>query len=192
MYKVIHSGGAEGADHLFKILAEQHGYIYMGYYYGEQSQYNAPHGNIKITEELYQEGRVKAAEAAKLNWGYQYPMVKDFRLARNWAQIKFTDMVIAIGHIVDKGERVFPSLQNDKRIAVTPCVTGGTGYAVTMAILHNKPVYVYEQVLNQWCTYDYTDGWVTCDEPTLTNNFTGIGSRTITQQAVEAITKLFK
>jgi hypothetical protein len=35
------------------------------------------------------------------------------------------------------------------RIAAHPAVSGGTGYAVAMAILNNKPVHVFDQNLKQ-------------------------------------------
>jgi hypothetical protein len=66
-----------------------------------------------------------------------------------------------------------------------PQVKGGTGYAVQMAINEGKPVYVFDGTKEGWYTYDYNlKDFVPTDIPTLTKNFAGIGSRTLSTQEV--------
>lgn len=187
------SGGALGADFYFKKACEHFGIKYIGWYLGEQSKFNAPYGTNHITEIDEHEGKIMAAKAAQYNWGYKYSSMSDERLVRNWAQVKHSELVIAIGTLVNKGEKVFPTLSHDTRLALNPCVSGGTGYAVTMALYAKKPVYVFDQIRIHWFTYDYDiNQWVYFDGiPELTKVFTGIGSRKINKYGLNAIESLF-
>jgi alkylated DNA repair dioxygenase AlkB len=68
---------------------------------------------------------------------------------------------------------------------------GGTGYAIQMAIAEGKPVYVFDQVRNQW--FKNTDGtWKKSDVPTLTKNFAGIGTREINEAGLQAIKTVYE
>ena len=70
-------------------------------------------------------------------------------------------------------------------------VSGGTGYAVEMAIQAGKPVYLFDQRTNKW--YANTDGtWVESNTPVLTKNFAGIGSRNISQEGINAIKDVYE
>lgn len=116
--------------------------------------------------------------------------MKDYRLIRNWAQVKYSDAIFAIGHLVRPGEKLFPNQKNDTRIALNGAVQGGTGYAVAMAILHNKPVYVYDQERKQW--FSNIDGkWSVSETPILTMNFAGIGTRNINEYGKKAIEDVY-
>lgn len=188
---VNHSGGAQGSDSVWGEIGEKYGVISKHYYTGETSQYNAPAGNTEISNEDYEEGRYKVAQAAKANYGYQYSTMKDPRLIRNWAQVKYADAIFAIGNLVNKGQKLFPNKKNDTRLASHVAVTGGTGYAVEMAIQVGKPVYVFDQKRLQW--YKNIDGnWSKSDTPALTNNFAGIGTREINEYGRQAIEDVYR
>lgn len=190
----LHSGGAPGADfNAWDQIGREFGLEKANHYYhGQRSPYNAPYGNVEISEEEYNEGRVEVAKAAQRNWGYKYPTMKDSRLARNWVQVKKADAIFAVGTIVKPGERIFPNQKNDTRTAVAPSVTGGTGYAVGMAILHDKPVYVFDQNTEQWYTWDSEVGdFIETDTPVLTENFAGIGTREINDAGRKAIRDVY-
>jgi len=125
--------------------------------------------------------------------------MKNGLLIRDWSQVKYADSIFAISNIVGEGEKIFPDQKNDTRVAIAPSVTGGTGYAVGMAINHNKPVYVYNQgkIKNSyeqgWYRYDYsTKNFVKTEVPTLTNNFAGIGSRNVSKEDVGQIAKVYE
>lgn len=184
---VNHSGGAVGADSYWGHIGEQYGVVSNHYYYGERT----PEGNFEISNEDYAEGRYESAKAANYNFGYKYPTMKDTKLIRNWAQVKYADAIFAIGHLVRPGEPLFPKQKNDTRVAVNAAVQGGTGYAVGMAILHGKPVYVYDQERKQW--YKNIDGkWYVSDIPVLTKDFAGIGSRELNEDGKKAIEDVYK
>ena len=110
------------------------------------------------------------------------------KLIYNYLSIQDAD---AIGHLVNKGEKIFPDKANDTRIAQHVAVAGGTGYAVEMARQAKKPVYVYDQERKQW--YNNTgNGWEKSDIPVLTHNFAGIGTRNINQDGINAIRQVFE
>lgn len=190
---VMQSGGAYGADTVWGRIASEFGINNQNHWYsGERGAYNAPNGNIKISQEDYNEGSSKVAEAAKMNWGYQYDTMKDDRLIRNWAQVKYADAVFAVGHLIGKGGKIFPNKANDNRVAETTVVQGGTGYAVSMAILEGKPVYVFDQIREKWAAnIDGVWQWLT-EAPVLTKKFAGIGTRSINAAGEQAIRDVFE
>ena len=182
---VNHSGGAVGSDSYWGHVGEKYGVVSNHYYYGEKT----PEGNFEISAEDYEEGRYESAKAANYNWGYQYATMKDNRLIRNWAQVKYSDAIFAIGHLVRPGEKISYK-KNETRVAVNACVQGGTGYAVAMAILHGKPVYVYDQERKQW--YKNIEGkWLISDVPVLTENFAGVGTRELNEFGKKAIEDVY-
>lgn len=183
---INHSGGAIGSDTWWGDIGAKYGVKSNHYYYSEKT----PNGNFEISEVDYEEGRHEAAKAAAYNFGYKYETMKDYRLIRNWAQVKYSDAIFAIGHLVRPGEKLFPNQKNDTRVALNGAVQGGTGYAVAMAILHNKPVYVYDQERKQW--FSHIDGkWSVSQTPTLTMNFAGIGTRNINDDGKKAIEDVY-
>ena len=182
-----HSGGAIGSDSAWDSIGREFGITNHVHYY---HQIKTPLGNTQISEIDYNEGRIESAKAAKLNWGYAYSAMKDSRLIRNWSQVKHSDAIFAIGSIVNVGERVFPNQPNDTRLATSQCVAGGTGYAVGMAINHNKPVFVYDQNREHWYTWR-RNRFVECPIPALTEQFAGIGTREIKQCGLDAIRDVY-
>lgn len=187
-----HSGGAKGADYFgWDQIGQEFGLTnHKHYYTGDRNDNNAPYGNIEITTEDYEEGRYKVAQAAKRNYGYEYKSMKDSRLIRNWSQVKYADAIFAIGTIAQPGEKLFPNKPGDTRVASTPSVTGGTGYAVGMAINEGKPVHVFDQSKKAWFVWDGKQ-FVQEDTPTLTKNFAGIGTRQLTEVGKQAIRDVY-
>lgn len=181
-----HSGGADGADFMWGEIGKEYGLPEANHY--QHPEKKSPHGNIDISSQDIQEGRYKVAQAAKSNYGYQYQTMKDGNLIRDWAQVKYSDAIFAVGHIVTKGQKLFPNQSNDTRLALHVAVAGGTGYAVEMARLAGKPIYVFDQERNAWYTYSYEQTkWLKTGTPTLTRNFAGIGTRELKQNGIQAI-----
>lgn len=168
---INHSGGAKGSDTAWGVIGQEFGVNnHNHYYYGNKT----PTGNTAISEEQYQEGLIKAKEAAKAlgrNWSLK-PFIQSL-LARNWQQVKNADAIFAI---VNGFEGAY--------------VSGGTGYAVAMAIAEGKPVYVFGQQQNQW--YKAENGrWVAIKTPVLTRNFAGIGTRELNENGRQAIRDVY-
>lgn len=191
---VNHSGGAYGADKAGDEIGRKYGFNNHNHYFtGIRDTKNAPYGNVEIreTDPDYQEGRFEAARAAAITYGYQYSAMKDPRLIRNWSQVKYAEAIFAIGKVVNEGERLFPDIPSDTRLAKVVAVTGGTGYAVQMAINHNKPVFVFDQTRDQW--YKNVNGvWSKSEVPVLTKNYALIGTRNINDSGIKAINDLYK
>ena len=187
---INHSGGAIGSDTAWDEIGREFGMVNNKHYWTLEK---TPNGNTEISRLDYEEGRFESARAAKRNFGYQYAAMKDSRLIRNWSQVKHSDAVFAIGTIAQIEEKVFPKQSNDTRLATNPTVTGGTGYAVGMAINHNKPVYVFDQNKNQWYTWNKEqNNFIETDTPTLTKNFAGIGTRQINENGKQAIRNVYE
>lgn len=102
-------------------------------------------------------------------------------LSRNWFQVKHADAIFAIGTLVKGKDHL---------------VNGGTGWAVQMAVDNNKPVYLFEQDIKQWCMFDYFTKcfirYPSDNPPTLTQHFAGIGTRAITDDGLQAILHVYE
>ena len=191
---VNHSGGATGSDTKWDIVGKEFGMVNNRHYFtGVRSDKNAPLGNVDITNQpIAVEGATKVALAAKEMWGYNYSTMKDQRLIRNWAQVANSDAVFAIGTLGRKGDiwKGDENAANPRRL-LKPAVQGGTGYAVEMAIQAGKPVYVFDQVRNEW--FKNVNGqWSKSDVPILTPNFAGIGTREINESGLQAIKTVYE
>ena len=201
-----HSGGANGADISWDQIGQTHGVVnHMHYFLGTRNNNNAPHGNTPVLEKDVDEGKVTAARAGNQLYGINNRAMSDTRLIRNWSQVKYSDSVFAVSRLGLKGElwRSDMDLKTGKPNKANPrylakdTVQGGTGYAVEMAIMLGKPVYVYNMEANSkypegWYTYE--DGkWLTMTTtPTLTKNFAGIGSRELTENGLRAIDNVYQ
>lgn len=188
-----HSGGAIGSDTQWDVIGKEFGMVNNRHYYtGEKGPKNAPLGNVDITNNpIAVEGASKVAQAAKQMWGYKYNTMKDQRLIRNWAQVANSDAVFAIGTLGKEGDIWKGDEKSaEPRKLLKFAVQGGTGYAVEMAIQAGKPVYVFDQVRNQW--YKNINGeWSKSEVPTLTKNFAGIGTREINEAGKQAIRDVY-
>ena len=189
-----HSGGAAGSDTQWDVVGKEFGMTNNKHYYtGVRSPKNAPLGNVDITDEpIAVEGARKVAQAAKQMWDYKYNAMTDKRLIRNWAQVANSDAVFAIGTLGKKGD-IWKGDEKkaEPRRLLKFAVQGGTGYAVEMAIQAGKPVYVFDQVRDQW--YKNIDGeWSKSEVPVLTKNFAGIGTREINEAGKQAIKDVYE
>jgi hypothetical protein len=69
-------------------------------------------------------------------------------------------------------------------------VKGGTGWAVELAKLFNRPLHVFDQNRNQWFTWK--DGSWTEDTPKITyTTLVGSGTRYLSEEGRSAIEQLF-
>ena len=176
-----HSGGCPGSDITWEAFGNLYGIKTISYSYrGHKQEGEFPY--IMNTEELL-EGweHVKiAAETLKrplVNIEHN-PYVRNL-LCRNWFQVKHADTIFAVGKF--DGTSM-------KRIS------GGTGWAVQMAIDNDKPVYLFNQPDSKW--YIYLPAFSIFVEmfivPKLTENFAGIGTRELNAFGVDAIQKVYE
>jgi hypothetical protein len=99
---------------------------------------------------------------------------------------KIRKVLQSIFHMVNKGHQVFVigNIMEDNS------VKGGTGWAVELAKLFNRPLHVFDQNLNKWFTWK-ADSWQE-DTPKITyDTFVGSGTRYLSNEGRTAIENLF-
>jgi hypothetical protein len=184
---VCHSGGAVGSDTEWENIGKEFKVITKAYSY--KTSYHVSENKIEISDEDYKEGIEEINKANK--WLNRYGIHKYMNLlARNWAQVKYSDQVIAIGTIVKKGEKSPKGYPNKGKFDM---VDGGTGYACQMAINHEKVVFVFDQKRDKWFRWSYSSlCYVECQCPKISyQNFAGIGTREIKPNGIQAIRNVF-
>ena len=184
---VCHSGGAVGSDTEWEIIGQEFGVKTKAYSYKTTKHESV--NKVEISEEDYKEGVEEINKANK--WLNRYGIHKYMNLlARNWSQVKYSDEVIAIGYIVKKGEKNPKGYYNKGKYDM---VDGGTGYACQMAINHQRPVYVFDQIRDKWFRWSYSSlCYMECKCPKITHqNFAGIGTREIKPNGIQAIRDVF-
>lgn len=176
---INHSGGCPGADMTWEIEGRKYGVTSIAYSFHNHVQ-EGENPKILTIEELAEGFRHVQLAAKGLNRTvdhipYQY--IKNL-ISRNWFQVKNAECVYAVGTFHPTGNRAR--------------VNGGTGWAVQMGIDSVKPVYFFDQDSNGWFKYDYEDGFIPSDEPVLSENFAGVGTRDLNDNGVNAIRSILK
>lgn len=163
----LHSGGAVGSDFAWGFVGEMFGLKNIKhYYYGNPT----PYGNVHISASECIEGSDHVFKANQTLHRTSVSKYMDL-LCRNWVQVKNASSVYAIGYV-----------------SINGLVSGGTAWAVQMAIDEKKPVFVFNQYDNTWLHWDYSIGaWRECETPILTRNFAGIGTRDLQADGLKAI-----
>ena len=143
---------------------------------------------VEISDNDYKDGILEIRKANKILNRYGIEKYMNL-LARNWAQVKYSEEVFAVGTIVKSGEKDSKGYKNKSSYDI---VSGGTGYATVMAILHEKPLYVFDQNKDKWFRWSYvTNTFIECKTPKIkTQTFAGIGTREIKENGLEAIKNL--
>lgn len=171
---ILHSGGAIGADTTWEIIGRRFGLTEFNHYFIEG--YKTPRGNasIRMTEDLKKvidSDLIKANKNLKRSYPTRNSYVNSL-LRRNWFQVANSNSVFAISRIENN------------------MVSGGTGWAVQMAIDKGINVFVFCQFARKWFLYS-SGFWIETETPTLTNNFAGIGTREIDQNGILAIEDVY-
>ncbi len=171
IHKIIcHSGGADGSDTEWSNACKELGIKTKAYSY--KTKYHTSDDKVEISEEDYQEGIREVYRANK--YLKRHGISKYINLlARNWAQVKYSTQIFAIGTIVE-----------------STVVNGGTGWAIMMAILNNREVFVFDQDKDKW--FVWSDGQHRFIEyngiPKISSyNFAGIGTRELKDNGLKAI-----
>ena len=183
--KTCHSGGAQGSDTIFENICIENNYSVCAYSY--KTPYHKSPNKVEISEEDFLEGveKVKLANTILKRRPGKYINL----LARNWAQVKYSDEIFAISVLVKSGANHKGYINNSPYTMVG----GGTGWAVAMGIIENKTIYVFDQIENQWYAWSYTFmDFKKIVQPKLTDNFAGIGTREINEIGIQAIQNLFE
>lgn len=176
MKRTCHSGGCPGADMAWEIAGYDYDVITIGYSFHNHVQYsrNQKILTLRELEEGYEHVKIAASELHRPL--KDLPNYVQNLLARNWYQVKNAESIFAIGQL--KGRHV----------------DGGTGWAVQMAIDNNKPIFLFDQELNQWHEYDYANkAYVPYNQiPVPPEHFAGVGTRELTEAGTAAILEVYK
>lgn len=186
---VCHSGGAVGSDTVFEEIGAEFGVNTKAYSYKTKSHVSP--NKVEISAEDYAEGVAEIARANRTLGRYGINKYMSL-LARNWAQVKYSRQVFAIGFIVEAGAKGPKGYKNTAKIAV---VDGGTGYAVMMAINNEREVFVFDQKRNAWFRWSYvSNAFIELrQELAITeSDFAGIGTREIAANGIAAIRRLYE
>lgn len=186
---VCHSGGALGSDTAWEKIGEEFGVDTNAYSY--RTKYHNSPNKVEISDKDYDEGVVMITKANKTLGRFGIHKYMSL-LARNWAQVKYSRQVFAIGFIVKAGEKSIKGYKNSSKFDV---VDGGTGYAVQMAIDQENGVYVFDQGKDRWFRWSYTSlKFVEMkDIPTITEqDFAGIGTRELLANGEAAIRSVYE
>lgn len=183
-----HSGGAKGSDFLFETIGSEFGVKTRAYSY-KTGYHNSPN-KVEISEEDYLEGveKIKIANQTLQRYGISKFMNL---LARNWAQVKYSKQIFAIGSIVEPGKKCSKGFQNKSKYQI---VSGGTGYCCQMAIDNFRDVYVFEQNQQKWFRWSYNSmSYRELSECPIveTQDFAGVGTRQINNVGISAIRELY-
>ena len=184
-----HSGGATGSDSYWESIGANFGVKTRAYSY--QTKYHQSHNKVEISDGDYKEGVDEINKANKHMDRFGINKYMNL-LARNWAQVKYSNQVFAIGTIVEPGAKSPKGYYSKAKIQT---VDGGTGYAVMMAINNMREVYVFDQIKLKWFRWSYsTMSFIELKEtPKIrTHNFAGIGTREITADGIKAIEEVYQ
>lgn len=184
-----HSGGAIGADTVWEEIGEEFGVKTNAYSY--RTKYHDSPNKVEISDADYEEGVVEITKANKTLGRFGIHKYMSL-LARNWAQVKYSKQVFAIGTIIKAGEKSVKGYKNNSKNDV---VDGGTGYAVMMSINQENDVYVFDQTKDKWFRWSYNSlRFVELKEvPQITEqDFAGIGTREIQPNGVKAIRDVYE
>jgi len=186
---ICHSGGAEGSDTAWEKIGEKFGVKTKAYSY--KTPKHTSSNKVEISDEDYKEGISEVNKANKFLNRYGIHKYMNL-LARNWAQVKYSKQVFAIGTIIKPGEKNSKGYYNKGKYDI---VDGGTGYAVQMGINNEREVFVFDQVRDKWFRWSYsTLQFVEIkDTPVITNNdFAGIGTRELEPNGLKAIRDIYE
>ena len=191
----LHSGGAIGADFAWGNIGASYGVSGKHYFDATDTREGKrpPYGNTPITDEDRTIGERKVFRAGKQmgRLSSKAQKITDPLLIRDWNQTNNADMIVAIAQKFDMPGDKFSNKPDDDRVALIQQVSGGTGWAVQMAISEGKPVFVFNQADGKWYM-NFMGVWKYAEAPVLSNNFAGIGTRGINAAGEAAIRECYE
>lgn len=169
----LYSSGLKGAETAFGEAAE--GLNINEVVYSFEGHKLSRNKNVEILEkEQLERGDISMELASRM-------------LNRTYYETeKIRKVLQTIFHMVNSGHQVFVigAIQEDGS------VKGGTGWAVELAKMFNRPLHVFDQPQKKWFTWD--NGWQE-DTPLIEyETFVGSGTRYLSDAGRAAINKLFQ
>jgi hypothetical protein len=170
----LYSGGLKGAESVFGEAAEKWSVKEVNFCYTGQKT-NRQKNLLVLSDEELKRGDISMELVSKMMHRTYYETEK----IRKVLQVIF--------HMVNKGHQVFVI----GTVLEDNTVKGGTGWAVELAKLFNRPLSVYDQAKGKW--YSWKQGAWVSDSPQITHEtFVGSGTRNLTEKGKQAINRLFE
>jgi hypothetical protein len=171
---ILYSGGLKGAENAFGEAAEKWGIKEVNFTFSGNKIARSKNAILLSKDEL-KRGDISMELVSKMmNRTYYHTD-------------KIRKVLQTIFHMVNSGHQVFVvgNIQSDNT------VKGGTGWAVELAKLFNRPLSVYDQIKNSW--YSWRDNSWQPDTPRIEHEtFVGTGTRNLTADGRQAIAGLFQ
>ena len=169
----LFSGGLKGAETAFGEAAEKWSVKEVNYCYSNQKT-NRKKNLVVLSDDELKRGDISMELVSKM-------------MSRTYYETeKIRKVLQTIFHMVNKGHQVFVI----GTILADNTVKGGTGWAVELAKLFNRPLSVYDQKKEGW--YSWKQGAWVQDSPKIEHDtFVGSGTRNLSENGREAIDKLF-
>lgn len=169
----LYSSGLKGAEATFGELAEQTGINEVVYTF-EGHKLSRDKNAVVLGQDELERGDISMELASKM-------------LNRTYYETeKIRKVLQTIFHMVNGGHQVFVigSIQEDGS------VKGGTGWAVELAKMFNRPLHVFDQPNKKWFTWK--ESWQE-DSPVIEyDTFVGSGTRYLSDAGRDAISSLFE
>lgn len=169
----FYSGGARGAEAAFGQAASDNGLIEVNFTF-EGHHIDRDVNTRELTKEELLKSDMVMSEVSR-------------RLKRDYSRSPWMRQILqSICHQVTNGFQVLVigTIQVDKS------VKGGTGWAVALAKLFNRPLHVFDQDKNFWYAWR-NDQWQK-EIPTICHNTVcGTGTRALNENGEKAIKELF-
>ena len=170
----LYSGGLKGAETAFGEAAEKWSIKEVNFCYTGQKTHRQKNLEVLSDMEL-KRGDISMELVSKL-------------MRRTYYETeKIRKVLQTIFHMVNKGHQVFVI----GTILEDNTVKGGTGWAVELAKLFNRPLAVYEQAKNNWYSWKQ-NAWVKGTPKIEHETFVGSGTRNLSENGKKAIEDLFE
>lgn len=169
----LYSSGLKGAESSFGEAAEKFGIKEVIYSF-DGHKLNRDKNVVILSKDQLERGDISMELASRM-------------LNRTYYETdKIRRVLQTIFHMVNSGHQVFVigAIQDDGS------VKGGTGWAVELAKMFNRPLHVFDQPQKKWFTWK--SGWQE-DSPRIEyDTFVGSGTRYLNDAGREAIDDLFE
>jgi hypothetical protein len=170
----LYSGGLQGAEAEFGHEAEKWGVGEVTFSY-EGHEISRDRGLVLLGPEEMKRGDISME-------------IVCMRMNRTYSQVEAIRKVMQLlFHMVNHGFQVFAI----GWIQPNDTVKGGTGWAVELAKLFNRPLSVFDQDRQAWFTWK-DNGWVESLPTIEAKTFVGTGTRHLSDAGKRAIEELFK
>jgi hypothetical protein len=170
----LYSGGAEGTESYFGDLSEVYGLDEVNFTFEGHKQARVRGSHVLAERELAVGDVSLLYVSRRLNRTYSREAHIRQVLQTIWHQVSWADQVFVVGDIQKDGT-----------------VIGGTGWAVELARMWRKNLWVFDQSQNDWFRW-VNDEWTRGIPMVEVARFCGTGTRQPSNEGREAIKELFE